>query len=180
MSSDWKMPRRGEQCCGCGRPFEPGQVLRAALYPGDEGYERRDYCPACPPPAEPAPVGCWKTRCAPPATRKLAPFDREAVYGFFERLADADGPQQVQFRFVLALLLWRKKVLRLERTDSAGGREVWAFVAPRTGAVHEVVRPGLDEAQLDRLSGQLEMLLAGLPGDPDAAPAPFAPEDGHA
>lgn len=170
MSSDWSMPRRAEQCVGCQRRFEIGENFRAYLYETDAGYERRDYCAACTPPEAPAAIGSWKTRRPEPAVKKAQPFDREATYAFFERLEDADEPHEVQFRFVLALLLWRKKVLKLERTVAADGREAWEFAATRTGTPHCVLRPDLDESQLERLSAQLEQLLAGQPGEIEFIP----------
>ncbi|MEW6250701.1 MAG: hypothetical protein AB1716_08625 [Planctomycetota bacterium] len=205
MSTEWSMPRRGEACAACRHIFEVGEVFHAWLFdahaaapaeaaaPGEHGggFVRRDYCLRCSPPAEPAPLGMWRTRRPPAATRKTAPFDRAAIYALFERLDEAQAgslpgddahdstapeflpctasdpaqeqdaiEKRVRLRFVLALLLWRKKVLRLERTLALADHEVWEFVT-RTGAVHRVPRPQLDEAQLEQLSVQLEELLAG-------------------
>lgn len=178
MASEWNTPRRSEQCAACGRTFEIGEVFSATLYESESGYVRRDFCHNCPVPGEPPPVGSWKTRRPEPAARKVQPFDREAIYAFFERLPEDGTPQQVQFRFVLALLLWRKRALRHERTLEEAGQEVWEFTTPRTGVTHRVVRPPLDEDQLDALSGQIEALLAQQPGD--LLTADGRPEDAHA
>ena len=77
----------------------------------------------------------------------------------------ADGEEGAAVRSGSDLLLWRKKVLKFERSAADGGREVWHFVAPRSGAAHAVVRPDLDEARLERLGEQLEGLLTGEVGD---------------
>jgi hypothetical protein len=162
---DWQMPRRAEACAACRRGFEPGEAIRAYLYEFPEGYERRDYCANCRPPDEPFAIGSWRTRRPEPTGRRRPSFDREAIYRFFERLEDADTPQKQRLRFVLALLLWRKKVLKLDRSDTRDEIEVWQFVAPRTGETHTVQRPELDEEQLERLGAQLERLLVGEVGD---------------
>ena len=167
LSTDWTMPHRADACTACGHSFDFGEAFRAFLYETDQGYQRRDYCHACQPPAEPAPLGHWQTRRPEPTAKKVLPFDREAIYGFFERLEDVSEPSQVQFRFVLALLLWRKKVLRLERTVADPEHETWEFVAVRSGTAHPVARPDLDEEQLEHLSTQLERLLASGPGQLD-------------
>ena len=161
MSTEWSMPRRGEACTGCHRPFAVGQQFAVHLYEADGGYARREFCEQCQPSPRPEPVAAWKTRRPAPATKRTMSFDREAICGVFERLETADQPAQVQLRFVLALLLWRKKVLRLERTAALDGQEVWDFVIVQTGAVQRVPRPDLDEQQLEQLSAQLETLLAG-------------------
>ena len=143
MATEWNMPRRTDACQSCARGFEIGEIYQAFLYETEEGYERRDYCQACLPADHAGAIGSWKTRRLEPATKKVMPFDREAVYGFFERLEDAESPHQVQFRFVLALLLWRKKALKLEQTVEKDGRELWEFVTPKTGTRHSVERPEL-------------------------------------
>ncbi len=176
MATEWNMPRRTDTCQACTRGFEIGETFQAFLHETDEGYERRDYCQKCIPENPAGAIGSWKARRLAPATKKVLPFDRDAVYAFFELLEDAEASHQVQFRFVLALLLWRKKALKLERTTEQNGRELWDFVTPRTGARHSVERPDLDEAQLEQLSGQLEQLLAGEPGDLDVVVAD--PESG--
>lgn len=177
MNSEWSMPRRADACLGCQRRFESGETFQAFLYDTSAGYERRDYCLRCGPPATPAPLGVWKSRRADARAKKSAPFDREAIYAFFERLEDAHEPNEVQLRFVLALLLWRKKVLKLERTAALVERETWEFVAPRTDTLHRVVRPDLDEEQLERLSNQLEGLLASGSGSLGVAANDLATEN---
>lgn len=163
-STEWNTPRRTEACAGCQRPFEPGQPFRAFLYQSAETYTRHDYCDACAPPPEPAPVGMWRTRRPSPSAPAAPVFDREAIYRFFERLEDDQAASAVQFRFVLSLLLWRKKALKLERTATFDNREVWEFATPGGGPLHRVVRPELDEAQLENLSNQVEQLLSGAGG----------------
>ncbi len=171
MADDWQMPRRAEACAACRHGFKPGDAIRAYLYEFPEGYERRDYCANCRPPDEPFAIGSWRTRRPQPTAKKTAAFDREAVYRFFERLEDADTPEKQRLRFVLALLLWRKKVLKFERGETREEQEVWRFVVPSTCETHAVVRPDLDDDQLERLGAQLETLLAGEVDDLNAVAA---------
>lgn len=157
-----KMPRRADVCCTCSRAFDAGETLQVLLFEAAAGYERRDYCRACVPADAPAAaLAAWKTRRPAVSERKAVPFDREAIFGFFQRL-DADAAaEKLQFRFVLALLLWRKRVLRFERAEPSDGGEVWHFAAPRGEPAFAVTRPELAEDELERLSEQLEAVLAG-------------------
>lgn len=167
MPQDWTMPRRSDRCVACQREFTPGEALHVCLYDTPAGYERRDFCGACPPPAEPRPVGVWKSRRPEPGaagTRGALAIDKPALLAFLEQLADATDRRQVQFRFLLALLLWRKRALKLEGTRENAGVELWDFNDPRTGAAHAVARPDLDESELERLSSELESLIAGGAG----------------
>ncbi len=176
MATDWQMPRRNDACANCERAFEVGQPLQAFLYESRAGYERRDYCLECQPPDQPEPLGFWKTQRPAPPTRKTQPFDRAAIYALFQRLEDDEEPEKIRLRFVLALLLWRKKMLKFERSEPAGGQEIWQFSVPRTDETHRVPRPALDEDQIERLSTQLEQVLAGRPDELDPAAADGEPK----
>jgi len=178
LAGEWNMPRRGESCVGCGRLFEIGESLQAILYEVSGGYQRKDFCERCPPPAEPVPLAVWKTRRPAPATPKSQPFDREAVYAFFQRLEADERPEHQQFRFVLALLLWRKRVLKFRETERRDDTEYWNFSAPHVGRMHTAARPDLAEDELERLSAQLEQLLTGQAADVTLAESATAEEHG--
>lgn len=179
MAHEWNMPRQSPSCCACEREFEVGEAFGAFLYTAPGGFERRDYCAACAP-ADDAALAHWKTRRPAPSTRRAPAFDRETVFTFFSRLDDPDTPDKLQFRFVLALLLWRKKVLRFAETITDREGELWRFETPTGGQRYDVRRPELDETQIERLSAQLEQLLAGGPADAPAAPAADSTEPSHA
>ena len=173
LATEWNVARHGEDCAGCGHTFDVHETFDAVLYPGKrQGFERLDYCTNCAPAEAPAPVGQWKARRPPPAEPKSQPFDREAMYEFFLRMDDAATAEKQQFRFVLALLLWRKKLLKFDDTGvDDEGREVWNFKLPREGSVRSVVKPDLDEDQIETLSAQLEALLISGSAPVEAAAA---------
>ncbi len=154
------MPRRNDRCGHCARPFEPGDVLQSRLYEQPSGYERADFCEACTPPADRAPVAAWRSRRAEPSARRSAAFDRETALSFFRRLADPSTSEQAQFRFVLGMLLWRKKVLRFDRSDRTREGEVWSFHTVGSDESFELAVPDLDESRLEQLSAQLDALLS--------------------
>lgn len=142
-----------------------GSAATSSERKGDEprgGYDRADRCPECPPPLGHTPLASWRTQRPAPTGKPKPTFDAVAVYEFFSRLDPEGDPRKVQFRFLLALVLWRKRVLKLDGASAdADGRERWRFAVPRSAVTHEVERPDLDEAQLDELSAPLEQLLAG-------------------
>src|ERR1051326_172711 len=156
------MPRAGQNCSACQRAFGPDEEFRANLYEAAEGYERRDFCGACEAPAMPFSVASWRGRAATADQKKAPVVGRGAIFGFFQRL-DADNPQKLQFRFVLALLLWRKKVLKFDGAEEGAGRESWRVSVVRGEEHLDVERPDLAEDELERLSLQLDELISGGP-----------------
>lgn len=160
MAIEWNVPRPATHCGACGREFAIGELHQAVVLLNDEQFERKDLCMECQTPEGATAVGSWRVRRPEPSQKRAAPFDREAMYAFFARLDDDDS-RRSQFRFVLGLLLWRKKVLQLIDTVDRDGREVWRFSAGKGKQTHEITRPELDEDEVQRLSDQLETLLAG-------------------
>ncbi|MCA9243093.1 MAG: hypothetical protein KDA32_03995 [Phycisphaerales bacterium] len=164
------MPRRGDHCRVCGRGFAAGDHYRALLFETEQGYEREEVCLGCPPHGDDF-LASWRTHRPHPTGPQKVRLDLPAIFSFFEGLADATEPEKVQFRFVLALLLWRKKALRLQDSNSADGVETWHFTRPKSEDRYQVARPALDDQRIEELSAQLEALLAGGES-PEGAEAP--------
>lgn len=153
------MPRSSYACAQGDRAFEPGEEFRTYLFAAGDGYERRDYCLTCRPPDESAAVGSWKTRRPLPSQRSAQAFDREAIYGLFQSLEGSRREDQRELRFVLALVLWRRRVIRFVSSVDEQIGEVWHFTGPGD-AVHRVERPMLDEDRIQKLSVELDGLLS--------------------
>jgi hypothetical protein len=67
----------------------------------------------------------------------------------FHRLEGEEEPSKRSFRFVLALLLMRRRRFKLEETHQQDGHDVLVLRCPRTGAQHEVLDPGLSDEELE-------------------------------
>jgi len=67
------------------------------------------------------------------------------------------------FRFVLALILMRKRRLKYEGTKMQGDQEIWQLKVTGEKRVVDVLNPQLGEEQIEQLSGQIgEVLNADL------------------
>ena len=63
-------------------------------------------------------------------------------------MAGRTGPAGENFRFVLALLLMRRKRFKFEETRNEDGREVLCLRCVRTGTRHEVANPRLTDEEM--------------------------------
>ena len=165
MSKDYNISKFLGQCSLCGREVAPGGELVATVREGDEEFLRRDYCPECweSSGAEGAEVlGVWRTRVRRPQEKKKLFVDNEMLVNLFGRLAEATEGQKVNFRFVLALVLMRKKLLVYDRTEkSADGTEVWMMHFKGSDEVHKVIDPHMDEDKIAQVSENLGEILEG-------------------
>lgn len=159
-SDDWRIGRRGGKCAGCSADFVPGAEAVSALYRAGETWERRDFCSRCfqeaPKRGEPF---SWWAAVVPQPEAKKAVFDLGVAKEFFLRLLREDAPEQRSLRYLLALMLMRKKVVLLDgqTTDSRG--EVMAVRVPPDDTTHEIVAVEIDEAESERLRDELGRLF---------------------
>jgi len=165
MTGPWKIGRRGTSCAGCSKPFEEGEEHFSTVSFLGEGIAREDACAACfggTPPAEDA--FFWKTRFAADRARR-AKVDLESLLEAFLRLRGDEkrGP----LRYLVALVLLRKRVLRMRRLErgAAGKPDRLLVGVGRKGEVHEVIVPDLPAARIEALREGLRELM-GLPGPP--------------
>ena len=103
-------------------------------------------------------VGWWKSQVpSPQATRmKLAPND--VLLQLFDQLEEQ--PEKQDMRYVLALLLVRRRVMRQEESErDAEGRELLVLYCPRREATYKVlvVTPG--DQRIDQIQEELAALL---------------------
>ena len=81
------------------------------------------------------------------------------LINLFERLAEEKEELKVNFRFVLALILMRKRKLKYEDSRRDGAREIWSMRFIRETETHDVINPQLTEEQIQEVSQELSTIL---------------------
>ncbi len=87
------------------------------------------------------------------------------MINFFLRLADSEEPLKERFRFVLSLILMRKRLLKYGRTIRRDGREYWEMRMVRDKSVHLVLNPSMNDAEIEEVTGELGAILHGHVAD---------------
>ena len=96
---------------------------------------------------------------AKPDEKKHIFVDDEMLMAFFDRLKEDTEPEKVNFRFVLTLVLMRKRRLKYDSTKTDDGKEIWRLKRMSDKEFDEVVNPHLDEEQIEQLSSQIGQIL---------------------
>lgn len=123
----------------------------------------------------------WKTAFPEPHAKKKTFVDDAVLLNLLRRLEEATEPQRLAFRYVVALILMRKKLLRYDGSDTQDDpegdgpvQEWWNFTPKKDvtkghfGKWSEdeticVLDPRLDESQIEQVTSQLgEVLEAEL------------------
>jgi len=156
---DWEVSKPLGQCSGTGKKIQHGEEYFAALVETDQGLQRRDFCADYWKAEKPEVFCYWKTKLAHPDEKKQKFIDDDMLMAFFERL-EAEGEQEkINFRFVLALILMRKRRLKYDSSEMRGDKEIWRLRIAGDKQTVDVLNPHLDEAQIEQLSSQLGQIL---------------------
>ena len=158
-NSDWRIAETAKSCTSCSATFVPGhEYFSMLLVEGvDDGVAllRKDFCQRCWPNLEHegAPI-FWKTK-RPPIEDGQDMIDLAALHGLFVQLLEDEREEVEALRYVVALLLLRKKLLKVVR-QGGGARGDLYFKDPRD--LEKRVRlplPDLSPESLERLKVQL-------------------------
>jgi len=85
--------------------------------------------------------------------------DDQMLEAFFDRLASETDPDKVAFRFVLALILVRRRRLRYEGSIAVDGRHIWRLRWAGQKDLVDVIDPQLDQEQIEQITRQLSQVL---------------------
>jgi hypothetical protein len=86
-------------------------------------------------------------------------FDDDLLVECFERLEGQVEPSRISFRYVVALLLMRRKRLRFEEAKVHDEQEVLTLRCARTGAKYQVINPRLTEDQMVAVQEEVFQVL---------------------
>jgi hypothetical protein len=85
--------------------------------------------------------------------------DEELLFDLFQRLADDPEPRKLNFRYILALLLMRRKRLKFEEVAFEHGHEFLVLRCSHTRAIHRVLNPQLTDEQLAEVEEEVHKVL---------------------
>jgi len=177
MAQEWDIKPRGENCAACQRPFDDGEAYQAALFFGADGYTRADYCAACWPsaPKPAAPYSLWRGVFRKPPPPPAEPLKKETAESLLRRLIQ-DGEEATQnVRFILTVMLERKRILIERDTQSQpDGTLVRIYEHRGTGETFVINDPRLGFDQIEAVQQEV-MALLGLREAADTAAAPEPP-----
>ncbi len=155
---EYEIERFTRLCHATGRELAAGEPYYSVLV--DEGAQLRrwDYSvDAWQGPPEGA-LGWWKSqRPGESSQRCVAPS--EVLLSFFDQLETQ--PDKQDTRYVLALFLVRRRIMRLEETESDDqGQEQLVLYCPRRDATYRVPAVVPDESRIEQIQEQLLQLIS--------------------
>lgn len=187
---DWNIQSRAHGCQLCAKPFADQQPYHTVLCDQRHEYQRLDVCEAC-----------WQAETkldsherkgfisqwqglyqAPPAAPPEA-IQRDTAETLLAKLVQKNDPRFRAASYILAVMLERKRILKVRGQTTEGGRRIFIYEHGKTGDVFTILDPDLQLNQLEEVQREVAQLLEhGFNGNgngngngPAASAAPVAP-----
>ena len=155
---DYDVQRCTRHCETSGRDLAPGESFYSVLVAEGAELKRHDYSLEAWQGPPPGTVGWWKSQIPDQSTRRKHWAPNDVMLHFFDELGRQ--PDKQDMRYVLSLLLVRRRVMRLEESETdEQGREIIVLYCPRRDATYKVHAATPDEARAEAIQEELAKLL---------------------
>lgn len=160
---EYEIQSTTRHCAATGREFAEGEVFYSVLSRDGGRLTRSDFCKEAWAGAPEDALGWWKSRMPVRAGKKNKLAPGEVLLGLFEQLASR--PDQDDMRYVLALLLVRRRLLRLEEPATGeAGQEIMMLYNPQDGTTHQVRSVDISSERASAIQAELGRLLEAETG----------------
>jgi hypothetical protein len=161
LTQEWNIQSRALSCAVSARPFEKGERIFSALYWREGQYVRVDLC------AEAwnarndniEPLSAWQTDFVPPPPPEPETLKKDDAESLLRRLVAENAASTRNTRYILALMLERKKVLRQIERQRQEGLSVLVYEHLPSGEVWLIEDPGLKLRELSAVQDEVAHLL---------------------
>ncbi|MBI4027801.1 MAG: hypothetical protein HY360_22640 [Verrucomicrobia bacterium] len=118
-------------------------------------------------------ISYWQGIYEPPEPPPPDPLPKEDAESLLRRMIERNNPAEMEAKYILAVMLERKRILRHRETQKDGGKRL-VYEHLRTGEVFIITDPQL---RLDRLEEMQQRVVAML--NPSASAAEPAADSQH-
>ena len=194
--NEWNIQSRAHTCESCNQPFADKQVYHTLLLEDGEGLKRSDICEPCWKKQEGGEsrvrkgfISHWQGAYeAPAVVTQVDPIQKDTAETLLRKLIEQNDPKHAPAAYILAVMLERKRILRVKEQIKREGQRIFVYELAKTGDIFTIADPDLHLDQLQQVQQDVAMLLehglngpapapAALPENPAAAePAPTTQE----
>jgi hypothetical protein len=165
MQLDFEIQRSTRRCAATDRELAPGESCYSVIRFDGAEVVRQDYArDAWKGPPEGV-FGWWKSRVPEPTAKKVKLAPNDVLLELFDQLESQSNC--LDMRYVLALLLVRRRVFRLEEASDqleeapTADAPAMRVSCPKRDTTHEIAVATPSDERIDEIQQQLgELLLA--------------------
>jgi hypothetical protein len=178
LINEWNIQSRSHVCQACEKAFADKQPYHTVLIEDKQQYQRLDICPACwesqyheGASERKGFISQWQGIYHAPPTAPVEAIQKESAESLLRKLIEANDPKHGPVCYILAVMLERKRILKVKEEIQGENGRVFIYEQPKTGDVFTIADPNLQLDQLQEVQHDTAQLLAhGLnPPPPDPA-----------
>jgi len=178
--TDWNIQARAHACEACGKAFSDKETYHTLLFDEKASFGRSDIC-----------ENCWQKQYSEGARERkgfvsywqgvyeapappVEAIKKETAESLLRKIIELNDPQYIPAAFILAVMLERKRLLKVKEQILRDGQRIFVYEQPGTGDLFTVVDPNLQLNQLEAVQHDVAALLEhGLnPPGPTPEPSP--------
>lgn len=168
MANEWEIKSRGRSCSVTGRDFADGESFYTLLYrEKDDTFRREDLCEeawqerrkAFQSGAEAPPFSSWKTKYQQPPPPPPESLGKQTAEALLRKYMEEPGREKANVRYILALMLERKKILKPVETKVENGDRFLIYEHRESGEAFVILDPILRLDQLETVQQEVAELL---------------------
>jgi hypothetical protein len=156
---EYQIQANTRRCAVSGRELQAGEKFYSVLTEEHGKLVRLDYAADAWQGPPHGTFSFWSGRVPADEEQRRPRIDDELLADCFRRLEGTTEPGQLSFRYVVALLLMRRKRFRFEEARVEGGREIVCLRCNRTRTRHEVVNPRLTQEEMAAVQDEVFQVL---------------------
>jgi len=160
LTEEWKIPAGADVCSACGEALSAGDPVTTVFRLGEGGPERADLCAACVESGEAPSDGFTWRRKQPESAQRKAVVDYALLNELFDRMLLRTDELYRRLTYLVALVLIRKRKLRLIGFELREGREVMVVNRGAGQPAFDVPAPFLTAEEMLPVREHLTRLLA--------------------
>jgi hypothetical protein len=184
--NEWNIQSRAHACEACTQPFADKQPYHTLLYDEKAEHLRRmDVCDTCwqsqfsdGARERKGFVSHWQGVYEAPPAQAPDPIQKESAETLLRKLIEQNDPRFAPAAFILAVMLERKRILKVKEQIKRDGQRLFVYEHPKNGDIFTIADPNLHLNQLEAVQHDVAQLLEhGLnPPAPAGENPPPAPE----
>jgi hypothetical protein len=164
--NDWNIQSRSAACEACGKPFADREAFHTLLFDDRSEFLRRsDVCEACwqnqfsdGARERKGFISHWQGIYEAPAPTADA-IHKDTAETLLRKLIEQNDPRYAPAGYILAVMLERKRVLKVKEEVVRDGKRVFIYEQSGTGDVFTITDPALRLDQLEEVQRDVAALL---------------------
>jgi len=182
--NEWNIQSRAHACQSCEKAFGDKQLYHTLLFDEKSELRRLDVCDSC-----------WQSQFSEGGTDKKGVISRwQGIYEvppaaapeaigkenaetLLRKLIELGDPKHGAVCYILAVMLERKRILKVKEQIKTDGGRIFIYEQPKTGDLFTITDPNLQLDQLEEVQRDVAQLLEHGLNPPDAPPEPPSPPE---